>query len=290
MTHLSIIHDNYLDFRGVHHPNGNTGYVKQDQQMYKGCYDLLLLITRDRTSFINISFTPNHVPRFHFFLFGYCTRFLLAAGITIITMPTFYPTPSETSEDTTIDTLLAAPVQPQDDDTTVRSAKDALKFALETEPLSVIREGDELFVANKRSERYLQVTLRYEQLASKVEMLEKEVSSLHHRDEAQQLEITSLTTMIDHLKEQNAKQRLIRNRFLTFFKRDIGKDLTSEDNRVIRDGNALAHDGDVWSDSLLYSPPNPRRDMSVFIQLYGVDPATISHIRKFTTNPEPIEV
>ncbi|KAN0077656.1 hypothetical protein V8E54_005960 [Elaphomyces granulatus] len=136
--------------------------------------------------------------------------------------PALYPTPSETSEDTTIDALLAAPVQPQDDDTTVKPAKDALKFALETEPLSTIREGEELYVANKRAEKYLRTMQKIQQLASKVEFLEKEISDLHHRDEAQQLEISSLTATVDHLKEQNAKQRLIRNRFLTFFKRDIG--------------------------------------------------------------------
>ena len=32
---------------------------------------------------------------------------------------------------------------------------------------------------------------------------------------------------------------------------------------------------------------NPRRDMSVFMQLHGLDPAVISHIHKFTTKPEP---
>ncbi|KAN0078827.1 hypothetical protein V8E54_005340 [Elaphomyces granulatus] len=207
--------------------------------------------------------------------------------------PTLYPTPSETSEDTTIDALLAAPVQPQDDKTTVKLATDALKIALETEPLSMIREGKGLYIANKRAEKYIDARQLYQRLASEVELLKEEVSNLHHRDEllkeevsnlhhrdgAQQLEISSLTTTISHLKEQNAKQRLIRNRFLAFFKRDIGEDLSNDDNRIIRDGNALAHDGDVWSDSLLYSPPNPRPDISVFMRLYGLDPAIISRIQ-----------
>ncbi|KAN0078829.1 hypothetical protein V8E54_005342 [Elaphomyces granulatus] len=193
--------------------------------------------------------------------------------------PTLYPTPSETSEDTTIDALLAAPVQPQDDKTTVKLATDALKIALETEPLSMIREGKGLYIANKRAEKYIDARQLYQRLASEVELLKEEVSNLHHRDGAQQLEISSLTTTISHLKEQNAKQRLIRNRFLAFFKRDIGEDLSNDDNRIIRDGNALAHDGDVWSDSLLYSPPNPRPDISVFMRLYGLDPAIISRIQ-----------
>jgi hypothetical protein len=88
--------------------------------------------------------------------------------------------------------------------------------------------------------------------------------------------------MIDPLKEQNVKQRLIRSRFLAFFKRDIGKDLTSENKRVIRYGDALAHDGDV--PMVIYSPPNPRRG---FMLLYGLDPVVISHICKFTIKPEP---
>ena len=70
----------------------------------------------------------------------------------------------------------------------------------------------------------------------------------------------------------------------------LGKYLTSEAKRIIREGNAVAHDGDVWSDAMLYSPPQARRDMSVFTQLHGLDLAVISHICKFTTNPEPIEV
>ncbi|KAN0078832.1 hypothetical protein V8E54_005345 [Elaphomyces granulatus] len=136
---------------------------------------------------------------------------------------------------------------------------------------SEISEGKGLYIANARQ--------LYQRLASEVELLKEEVSNLHHRDGAQQLEISSLTTTISHLKEQNAKQRLIRNRFLAFFKRDIGEDLSNDDNRIIRDGNALAHDGDVWSDSLLYSPPNPRPDISVFMRLYGLDPAIISRIQ-----------
>jgi hypothetical protein len=37
----------------------------------------------------------------------------------------------------------------------------------------MIREGEELCIANKRAEKYLHATQQYQQLASKVELLER---------------------------------------------------------------------------------------------------------------------
>ncbi|RPA88926.1 hypothetical protein L873DRAFT_1784662 [Choiromyces venosus 120613-1] len=66
--------------------------------------------------------------------------------------------------------------------------------------------------------------------------------------------------------------KLVRNRYLSTFKRDDLGTHTKTDQEIIENGNLTAHWGDAIDDSSLYTQPNGRTDVEVFQRLYGVLP------------------
>ena len=63
---------------------------------------------------------------------------------------------------------------------------------------------------------------------------------------------------------------MIRRRFLDVYKRDVQEMQELKGSKAIREGNSIAHDGDVIGDALLYDK-DKRTDTKVFQELYGLD-------------------
>jgi len=78
--------------------------------------------------------------------------------------------------------------------------------------------------------------------------------------------MTDLMTSLDGYKA-------LRNRVLSTYKRDVLKDETDFDKRIIAAEIPLAH-GDAVVDASLYQlvGPGARKDISTFEKLYGLDP------------------
>lgn len=75
--------------------------------------------------------------------------------------------------------------------------------------------------------------------------------------------MSSLTLSLDAYK-------LLRNRFISTFKRDKLGNMNDADKRIIGVGNAWAHGGDVVVDAQLYEGTGGRRDFTAFEKLYGM--------------------
>ncbi|KAH8433571.1 uncharacterized protein LDX57_011205 [Aspergillus melleus] len=94
-------------------------------------------------------------------------------------------------------------------------------------------------------------------------------------------EITSLTNEVATLRDQtlhdssiNPRYHAIRNSFISTYKRDKLKIATSEDRDLVAEGNIIAHEGDCKGDHYLYDDtPRGRKDVNVFISLYGLPPS-----------------
>ncbi|PUU74678.1 hypothetical protein B9Z19DRAFT_901143, partial [Tuber borchii] len=80
--------------------------------------------------------------------------------------------------------------------------------------------------------------------------------------------------------------KLVRNRFISTFKRDKLGLVTKEDRRIIAKGNSQAHGGDAVADARLYEGTARRSDPGDFQKLYGLPPTVVSNL----THPETVKV
>lgn len=72
--------------------------------------------------------------------------------------------------------------------------------------------------------------------------------------------------------------KLLRNRFISTYKRDKLENATDSDRKIIGVGNLWAHGGDAVVDAQLYQDRSGRCDFSVFKKLYGLLPETVQRI------------
>ncbi|KAA8893538.1 hypothetical protein FN846DRAFT_751931, partial [Sphaerosporella brunnea] len=133
----------------------------------------------------------------------------------------------------------------------------------------------ELFVGNRRG-------LSLAGLPERVRVLEQQVASLEVKNaEIPSLKIrtASLEDRVSDLTSSLDAYKLLRNRFISTFKRDKLASATEADTRIIAAGNTWAHGGDAVVDALLYTGTGGRRDVTAFEKLYGMSPGAVQMIK-----------
>ena len=81
-------------------------------------------------------------------------------------------------------------------------------------------------------------------------------------------------------------EEVIRQRFISFFKRGVLHRPSEKDYSLIRLGNEVAHHGNAYRDAHLYSTGS-RTDSDVFEELYGFRPLKVLNIdRKAFPDPQ----
>lgn len=91
---------------------------------------------------------------------------------------------------------------------------------------------------------------------------------------------------IGALEQKFRPEELVRQRFISNFKKEVLQGPSAQDHNWIKRGNAAAHFGDCYSDAHLYVSGN-RTDINVFETLYGFAPFTILSInRKRLSKPK----
>ncbi|KAF8246111.1 hypothetical protein K440DRAFT_500655, partial [Wilcoxina mikolae CBS 423.85] len=156
-----------------------------------------------------------------------------------------------------------------------RDAKDALEQALQEEEFHAEDMRGNPFVGNRRG-------LDLAGLPERVRVLEQQVAEIP----SLKIKIGSLEDRVSSLTISLDAYKLLRNRFISTFKRDkLGK-ATDGDRKIIGVGNSWAHGGDAVVDAQLYQDLDGRRDYSAFKKLYGFLPETVQRI----THKETIDV
>ncbi|RPA97468.1 hypothetical protein L873DRAFT_1836374 [Choiromyces venosus 120613-1] len=174
--------------------------------------------------------------------------------------------------------LLAAKSVVGDDEHMKSEAKISLSRALEEDQLYIEPVNSDLFVANSRG-------LRFAGLPARVSTQENKISSLNDELAKLKAESASLQGRVTSLPGSLHAYRLLRNRFISTYKRDKLASATQADRRIIGDGNAWAHGGDALVDAMLYTArDDPQyfvmlRDFSVFETLYAFHPQTVLRMR-----------
>ena len=115
-------------------------------------------------------------------------------------------------------------------------------------------------------------------LESKVDILENKVTSLEKGAASREEKIASLENHVSDLALSLESYKLLRNRFISTFKRDKLGNATWDDLRIISEGNSWAHGGDAVADAQLYKGATRRSDVCDFELLYGLPPSVVADL------------
>lgn len=98
---------------------------------------------------------------------------------------------------------------------------------------------------------------------------------------AQDIKISSLEDRVSSLTSTLDAYKLVRNRFISTFRRDKLANTTEADRKIIAEGHGWAHGGDAVVDAQLYQGTGGRRDTITFKTLYGMSPGDVRMISEF---------
>lgn len=178
---------------------------------------------------------------------------------------------SQDDDDTTFDAILVTRSELGVGEEMKKDAKDALEQELHVEDVR-----GELFVGNLRGLSFANYKVDQADLRARVDAQDKKIASLEVKNASLEDRVSSLTSSLDAYK-------LLRNRFISTFKRDKLANATEVDRRIIAEGNGWAHGGDAIVDAELYQGMGGRRDPIAFKKLYGMSPGDVRMISGFFT-------
>lgn len=105
-------------------------------------------------------------------------------------------------------------------------------------------------------------------LATELSGIRQDITSLKRGKIKQDLKIESLEGQVFGLKLISKEYDLLRQRFLSMYKRKVNK--STKKDLIIQTGNAVAHGGGANADAKLYLS-SLRRDTEVYREFYGLD-------------------
>jgi uncharacterized coiled-coil protein SlyX len=147
--------------------------------------------------------------------------------------------------------------------------------------VEVEEAGGVLVVGNRRG---LNLARQLAAQNTKIAALDTEIAALDTEIAAQDTKIAALQTRTASLEGQVAgltasvdAYKSVRNRFISTYRRDVLKNDTDADRRIIAAGSASAHGGDAVADALLYKH-GARSDYHIYTKLYGIDPRSLETI------------
>jgi len=159
-----------------------------------------------------------------------------------------------------------------------RDARRALEQALEEETLSVEELGGELFVGNRRGLDFADRLSVLERQVGRIPSLEAKIASHETEIDTNKQRISSLEDRVGGLTSSLSAYKLLRNRFISTYKRDKLATDTAADRKIIASGNGWAHGGDAVVDAQLYEGVGGRQDFVSFRKLYGFPPQIVQKI------------
>ncbi|CUS15425.1 unnamed protein product [Tuber aestivum] len=157
-------------------------------------------------------------------------------------------------------------------------AKDSLQVALQTDELSIETRYSIPLVGNQAGLEQASSTRAFVELKQHANSLGQKVSQLELNNASLEARVRVLTRSQEHYL-------CVRHRFISTFKRDkCGGEQSESDRQYIQQGNLQVHEGDVVTDSLLYTEATrARHDLNTFKYLYGIYPVFIAQLRQQAT-------
>lgn len=182
--------------------------------------------------------------------------------------------------------IIAKPIKLQGDDEMISEARLVPQNASQQDRLQSENFRGNVFVGNEGGLRYADKTVQADSMEEQLLSVKQRLSNLEaerlvERDE-RFVERNRLLERIEVLEKSSSTLSEMRNRFLTFYKRDkMRKELDASDEAFIAAGNATAHGGNAKYDAKLYD--GGRKDYNVYTKIYGLHPAVVSTLHDETT-------
>lgn len=117
--------------------------------------------------------------------------------------------------------------------------------------------------------RGLSTLEKLDQVLGDTQALKTKISVIEPQLEQANESITILQKKVDVLSMSSDAYLKIRNRFLSVYRRDVARNATAQDQKIIKEGNSVAHYGDPLADSELFRS-GCRTDDKSFLDLYGL--------------------
>lgn len=136
---------------------------------------------------------------------------------------------------------------------------------------------DTAFVGNMAGLSYARRAKESDSLEARLRNVENELTVVK-KNLTEKLDDSLARIII--LEESAGYYGILRNRFLSTFKRDKLQNATPADINLIADGNVWAHEGNGSRDADLYQSLGGRTDFSTYEALYGLHPSVVRDISK----------
>ncbi|KAF8246400.1 hypothetical protein K440DRAFT_662155 [Wilcoxina mikolae CBS 423.85] len=196
--------------------------------------------------------------------------------------------PSKEQEELECDAVLMTRSEVGDQEEMKEDAKSAFRKALDEEDLHVEEVRGKLFVGNRRGLNLAELMPRVRVLEEEVATQKEEIATQKEEIILLKIKVVSLEDRVSSLTMSLHAYKLLRNRFISTFKRDKLANATEVDRKIIASGNGWAHGGDAVVDAQLYKSETRegRRDFEAYEKLYGITPLIVL----FITHKETIDV
>ncbi|KAE8388071.1 hypothetical protein BDV23DRAFT_185687 [Aspergillus alliaceus] len=175
----------------------------------------------------------------------------------------------------------------------IAGAKRSLAECLDTDELHSEILYDNMYTGNDKGLGIVREHARIPAQETKLKGLERQLNKSDDKLKEMMDRFSELHNAFNRQAQQtdvrfSLRYADIRSRFLSTFRRDFMDDESRESQKVIDQGNIVAHHGFFMADAMLYDPEGfkdehgqqfpPRTDRDTFKLLYGVDPSLAEKI------------
>lgn len=160
---------------------------------------------------------------------------------------------------------------------TFSDAKGALFEALEQDILLVKDIKGQVFVANQDAVKYAEAKMDMVDIQTRLDDNKDKLHEANNLANAKDNQIKMLQDRLIHMSRQLDLHEILRNRFISSYKRLELNSKEFSDKIAVEIGNEKVHSGDAVLDAYLFRPGS-RDDVDAYKSLYGLTPSEVLDI------------
>jgi hypothetical protein len=188
------------------------------------------------------------------------------------------PSSSSTGEHSTA--IISCAVRTGSEYDMITNVKNELKGVAENTSLYTEHINNDIFVGNTQGLMHARQSRERDMFESRLSRNEQEMAEVKRELSSAKHELISAKSRIINIEESLGYYKVLRNRFISTFKRDKLFNATLADQCLIGDGNVWAHEGNASRDAELYDSVGGRTDVAIYETLYGLHPAVVKTLSK----------
>lgn len=161
---------------------------------------------------------------------------------------------------------------------TISDVKGAFYKVLEHDTLLMKEIKGQMFVANEDAIKYAEAKMDMVDIQPRLDDKNDEIRKANDQRNAKDKQIKMLQDRLSHMSRQMDLHGILRNRFISAYKRDELDSKELSDKAAVEKGNEKVHSGNAVLDAYLFQPCGSRDDVDAYKSLYGLAPSEILDI------------